>query len=80
MNNIKYTWKGIRNLISWKQSDSPHIHLLSQDNETVSNPQKIVSIFNDCFSAIAEKLKQKSDFQINHLMNFSSIPTKTLSS
>ena len=80
MNNIKYTWKGIRNLTSWKQSASLYIHLLSQDNEKVSNPLKIVSIFNDCFSPIAEKLKQKSDFQINHLMNFSSIPTKTLSS
>ena len=48
MNNI-YTWKGIRNLISWKQSASPYIHLLSQDNETVTNPKKIVKIFNDYF-------------------------------
>ena len=33
MNNIKITWKGIRNLIFWKHSASPYIHLLSQDNE-----------------------------------------------
>ena len=71
MNNIKNTWKAIRNLISWKQSTSPYVHLLSQDNETVSNPKKIVEIFNDYFSTIAE---------INHLINFSSIRKKTLSS
>ena len=62
MNNIKNTWKGIRNLISWKQSASPYIHLLSQDNETVSNPKKIVNIFNDYFSTIAEKTKAKVRF------------------
>ena len=39
MNNIKNTWKGIRNLISWKQSASPYIHLWSQDNETVTNSE-----------------------------------------
>ena len=62
MNNIKNAWKGIRNLISWKQSASPYIHLWSQDNETVSNPKKIVNIFNDYFSTIAEKTKAKVRF------------------
>ena len=63
MNNIKNTQKGIRNLISWKQSASPYINLLSKDNETISNPKKIVNIFNDQFSTIQKKLKQMSDFQ-----------------
>ena len=62
MNNIKNTWKGIRNLISLKQLTSPYIHLLSQDNETVSNPKKIVNIFHDYFSTIAEKTKAKVRF------------------
>ena len=38
MNNLKITWKGIRNLIIWKQSNSSNFPLLSQDNETVTNP------------------------------------------
>ena len=46
MNNIKNTWKGIRNPISWKQSAPPYIHLLLLDNETATNPKKIVNIFN----------------------------------
>ena len=62
MNNIKNTWKEIRNLISWQQSASSYIHFLSQVNKTVSNPKKIANIFNDYFSITAEKLKGKVRF------------------
>ena len=47
LNNIKNAWKGIRNSISSIQPALFNIHLLSQDNETVKNPKKIVNIFND---------------------------------
>ena len=76
MNNIKNTWKGIRNLISWKQSASPYIHLLSQDNETVSNPKKIVNIFNDYFSTIAEKTKAKVRFSNKSFDEFFQYPSE----
>ena len=79
MNNIKNTWKGIRNLISWKQSASPYIHLLSQDNETVSNPKKIVNIFNDYFSTIAEKTKAKVRFSNKSFDEFLQHPNKNSS-
>ena len=62
MKNIKNTWKGIRNLMSWKQPTSPNIHLLSQDNESVTNPKNIGNIFNDYFSTVAEKTKAKIRF------------------
>ena len=55
INNIKTIWKGIRNLITRKQS-------AHQGNERVSNPKKISNIFNDYFSAIAEKTKAKIKF------------------
>ena len=76
MNNIKNTWTGIRNLISWKQSASPYIHLLSQDNETVSNPKKIAYIFNDYFSTIAEKTKVKVRFSNKSFDEFLQHPNK----
>ena len=62
MNNIKNTWIGIRNLISWKLLASPNIHLLPKENEAVTNPKKITNIFNDYFSAIAEKTRPKIRF------------------
>ena len=76
MNNIKNAWKGIRSLISQKQSASPYIHLLSQGNETLSNLQKIVNIFNDYFSTIAEKTKLKIGFLNKSFDNFLQRPSK----
>ena len=37
-----------------KQSASPSIHLLSQDNETVTSPKKIAKILNDYFRTRTE--------------------------
>ena len=62
MNDIRNTWKGIRNLIPLEQSASPFIYLLSQENDTVSKPKKIVNIFNAYFSTTAEKTKAKFRF------------------
>ena len=76
MNNIKNTWKGIRNLVYWKQSASLYIHLLSEDNETVSNPAKIVNIFNDYLSTIAEKTKAKVRFSNKSFDEFLQHPNK----
>ena len=77
MNNMKNTWKSIENLISWKQPALPNIHFFSHDNEA-TNPKKNNSISYDYFSTIAEKT-ENSNFQINHLIDFSSMPMKTLS-
>ena len=50
-------------MISWKQSpNTPNFHLLPQNNETVRNTKKIVNIFNDYVSAIAEKTKEEIIF------------------
>ena len=85
INNIKNTWKGIRNLISWKQSASPYIHLLSQDNETVSNTKKIstflmITSSNDLFEnltfALAEKAKAKVRFSNKSFDEFLQHPNK----
>ena len=76
MNNIKNTWKGIRNLISWKQSASQYIHLLPQDNETVTNPKKIVNIFTDYFSTIVEKTKAKVRFSNKSFDEFLQYPNE----
>ena len=79
INNIKNTWKGIRNLISCKESASPYIHLLSQENKTVSNPKKIVNIFYDYFSTIAEKTKAKVRFSNKSFDEFLQHPNKNSS-
>ena len=49
---------------------------LSQGNETLSNLQKIVNIFNDYFSTIAEKTKAKIGFLNKSFDNFLQRPNK----
>ena len=49
---------------------------MSQDNETVSNPKKIVNIFNDYFSTIAEKTKAKVRFSNKSFDEFLQHPNK----
>ena len=62
MNNMKNTWKGLRNLISCKQSASPNINLFSNDHERVTKSKKTANIFNVSLSTIAENTKAKIKF------------------
>ena len=45
LNNIKNIQKGIRNLISLKQSPKSNIHLLSHNSETITGPKNIADKF-----------------------------------
>ena len=62
MNNIKNTWTGIRSLITWKQSASSNIYFFHKTMKQSQNSEKIVNIFNDYLSIIAEKAKAKIRF------------------
>ena len=62
LNDIKNKWKGIRDLISLKQSPKSNIHLLFHNSETITDPKNIANIFNYYFSTIAEKTKAKIKF------------------
>ena len=71
LNDIKNIWKGIRNLVSLKQSTKSNIHLLSHNNETITAHKNIANMFIDYFSTIAEKQRPKLNSQINISQIFS---------
>ena len=56
-NNIKTTWKGIKNIINinTKRKSQPTSLLLN--NKLITDPKIVASKFNDYFSSIAEKLQ-----------------------
>ena len=73
MNNIKYMER------NQKYNLESNIHLLSQGNETIKNPKK--KVFNDYFRTIAEEIEKKNFFfQKNHLMKFSRLLIRAVSS
>ena len=60
--NLKNTWKGIKSIISLKNSASSSPNLLNFNNELTSDPLKIANVFNNYFSSIGEKAQSKIRF------------------
>ena len=60
--NLKNTWKGIKSIISLKNSASSSPNLLNFNNELTSDPPKITYVFNNYFSSIGEKTQSKIRF------------------
>ena len=60
--NLKNTWKGIKSIISLKNSASSSPNLINFHNELTSDPLKIANVFNNYFSSIGEKTQSKTRF------------------
>ena len=59
MNNIKNTWKGIKSILTIKNTSSDFPKCLSSNGSTFTNQVEISNIFNNYFASIAEKIKKK---------------------
>ena len=58
-NNMKNTWKGIKNMITLKNHLSDFPRTLSVNDVTISNPCDIANAFNNYFTSVAKKKKEK---------------------
>ena len=54
MNNIKNTWKGIKSIITIKNTSSDFRKCLSSSGSTFTDQVEISNIFNNYFASIAE--------------------------
>ena len=59
INNIKGTWKGIKEIINLKSSKKLQPSNLSVNNKLITDKSSVANAFNDFFSTIATKLSQK---------------------
>ena len=59
LKNLKNNWKGIRIVISVKNSSSNSPALLTYQNENIDNLERLTNIFNNYFSTIGEKTQAK---------------------
>ena len=60
--NLKNTWKGIKSIISLKNSTSSSPNVTNFNSELTSDPLKIANVFNNYFSLIGEKTQSKTRF------------------
>ena len=56
-NNIKNTWKGIKQIININNKSNNHPSSLFIDNKLITDPKGIANEFNVYFSTIAERLQ-----------------------
>ena len=69
-NNIKKTWKGIKNIINIKTLVSSQPSSMLIDNSLKTNPAEISEGFNAYFSSIAEKLLPKHTAGTKHFSEY----------
>ena len=59
LKNLKNTWNGIKSMISMKSSFSNTPILLTFQNESINNPERIANIFNTYFSTVGKETQAK---------------------
>ena len=57
VNDLKNTWKGIKRIISLKDSRSTVPSTIIEDNISLTNPKDIAEAFNNYFSNVAAGIK-----------------------
>ena len=70
MNNIKNTWKGIKSILTIKNTSSDFPKCLSSNGSTFTNQVEISDVFNNCFASIAEKTKVNINYSHKHFSDF----------
>ena len=69
-NKASDIWKGIRSLVNIKPTKASSIKLLDGNKNLISDPRKIVNIFNDHFSTIGTKVQQKIPVELGNFEDY----------
>ena len=70
MNNIKNTWKGVKSILTIKNTSSNFPKCLSSNGSTFTNQAEISNIFNNYFASIAENTKLNINYSHKHFSDF----------
>ena len=70
LNNLKNTWKGIKNLISAKTISHSSPSSIYYNNKTVTSPFEITNAFNNYFSNIALDIQSSIKYSAKELHEF----------
>ena len=70
VNDLKNTWKGIKRIISLKDSRSTVPSSIIEDNISLTNPKNIADAFNNYFSNVATGIKSSIKYSRNKFFDF----------
>ena len=69
-NNMKNTWKGIKNVITLSNLSSDVARTLSVNDVTIRDPCDIANTFNNYFSSISKKTKDNINYSYKHYSDY----------
>ena len=70
VNDLKNTWKGIKRIISLKDSRSTVPSTIIEDNISLTNPKDIADAFNIFFSNVVTGIKSSIKYSRNKVFDF----------
>ena len=70
LNNLKNTWKGIKNLISLKNVSHSSPSSIYYNNKTVTSPFEIANAFNNYFSNVALDIQSSIKYSAKKFHEF----------
>ena len=70
INDLKNTWKGIKRIISLKDSTSRVPSTVIEDNISLTNPKDIADAFSNYFSNVATGIKFSIKYSRNKFFDF----------
>ena len=70
VNDLKNNWKGIKRIISLKDSRSTVPSTIIEDNISLTNPKDIADAFNNYFSNVATGIKSSIKYSRNTFFDF----------
>ena len=70
VNDLKTIWKGIKIIISLKDSTSAVPSTIIENNISLTNPQDIADAFNNYFSNVATGIKSSINHSRNKFFDF----------
>ena len=72
-NNVKQTWKGIRNLINVSKKSSTNIKKIVDNGKEITDPKEMADIINNFYVNIGRTIDKKYPIYINHFLIISLI-------
>ena len=74
--SLRINWTISKNLSNINNSTASSIHLLTDNNDTITDPIHIANIFKNYFRAIAQKTQAKIKFPKKSFMEYFYHPNK----
>ena len=67
MSNI---WKGIRSIVNLNNSSKKDIKMLNKNGKKVTEPQKIVNLFNEHYANVGPNIEKKVQKSLKNIIIF----------